>query len=118
ESLLGYWTDRGLEVPPNLHWHVLRLGTGSGGAFTQLIDAADKIGRQTQDSLYKMQDFNRATNNPFLQVLQQLASFHDQRTGGSYGDVSTWGPNRALVLDGLTGLGSFAMAMVIGTKPL
>ena len=21
ESLLGYWTDRGKEVPANLHWH-------------------------------------------------------------------------------------------------
>lgn len=118
ESLLGYYTDRGLPVPPNLHWHVLKLSTGKGGAFTQLMEAADKIGAQTQDSLYKMQDFNRAANNPFLQVLQQLANFQDQRTGQSFGDVSTWGPNRALVMDGLTGLGSFAMAMVIGTKPL
>lgn len=118
ESLVGYYTDRGLAVPDNLHWHVLKLGTGSGGAFAQQLDAAQRIGAQTQESLYKMQDFNRATNNPFLQVLQLLANFTDQRGGKSYGDVSTWGPNRAVVMDGLTGLGSFAMAMVIGTKPL
>ena len=29
ETLLGYWTDRGLEIPPNLHWHVLEPAPGS-----------------------------------------------------------------------------------------
>jgi len=24
ESLLGYWTDRGLPIPANLHWHTLK----------------------------------------------------------------------------------------------
>ena len=23
ETTLGYWTDRGLEIPANVHWHVL-----------------------------------------------------------------------------------------------
>jgi hypothetical protein len=118
ESLVGYYTDRGLAIPSNLHWHVLKLTEDKGGAFNQLIEQAERIGAQTQDSLYKMQDFNRAANNPFLKVLRQLANFQCQRTGVSFGDVSTWGPNRAVVMDGLTGLGSFAMAMVIGTKPL
>lgn len=115
ESLLGYYTDRGLKIPDNLHWHVLRL---KGGGFAELIASADNIGKMSQDSLYKMQDHQRAENNPFLQVLQQLANFTDQNTGKSFGAVDDWGPNRAIVIDGLTGLGEFAMTMIIGKKPL
>lgn len=116
ESLLGYYTDRGLPVPDNLHWHVLNVD--AGGGFSVLYDQAKLIGEMTQESLYKMQDFGRAQNNPFLKVLAQLVNFTDQRTGQSFGDVAKWGPNRALVVDGLTGLGSFAMTMTIGKKPL
>lgn len=119
ESLIGYYTDRGLPVPANLHWHVLKLrSSAKGSAFTTLLEAADTIGRMTQDSLYKMQDHQRAENNPYKQVLQQLVNFEDQNTGQVFGAVDDWGPNRALVMDGLTGLGSFAMTMVIGKKPL
>lgn len=119
ESLIGYYTDRGIAVPPNLHWHVLKLQSSvKGSKFAPLLDAADTIGKMTQDSLYKMQDFTRAENNPYKQVMQVLVNFTDQRTGQSFGAVDDWGPNRALVLDGLTGLGSFAMRMVIGKKPL
>ncbi len=116
ESLLGYWTDRGLPVPENLHWHVLNLTTGS--AFKTLQGSAQLIGAQTQESLYKMQDFTRGQNNPMERLLGVMNDFVDQRTGGHFGAVDSWGPNRCLVIDGLTGLSDFAMQMVIGTKPI
>jgi AAA domain-containing protein len=115
ESLIAYWTDRGKPVPANLHWHTLSLAIPGG--FTSLADAAKQIGEMTEDSLYKLQDFNRAKNNQFERVLRVMSNFQDQRTGESFGAVDTWGPSRALALDGLTGLGGFAMSMVIGNKP-
>ena len=115
ESLLGYWTDRGLPVPSNLRWHILK---SSEGGLDSLIAGTKQIGELTQDSLYKLQDFNRASNNRFKDALSVLANFKDQRTGAEFGSVHKWGPDKALVIDGLTGLGVMAMNMVIGNKPV
>jgi len=115
ESLIGYYTDRGKPVPDNLHWHVLNL---QGDGFGPLLQAADDIGSKTQDSLYKIQDFTRAQHNPYAKVIKTLINFEDQRTGKAFGAVTNWGTDRALVIDGLTGLGNFAMTMVVGKKPL
>lgn len=115
ESLLGYWTDRGKPIPENLHWNIFGLQTGG---FESLAQGAEKIGNLTQESLYKEQDFTRGQNNDFLRMLKVMRDFPDHKTGSSFGDVGKWGPNRALVIDGLTGLGHVAMNMIIGKKPL
>lgn len=115
ESLIGYWTDRGLPVPPNLHWH--SMSTVAGG-FQALAKSALDIGNNVQETLYKMQDMDRGRRNQFHNLLSQLTNFHDDRTGQKFGAVDSWGPNRAFVMDGLTGLGAFAMHMVVGQKPV
>lgn len=115
ESLIGYYTDRGKPIPSNLHWNT--LSTISGG-FAALAKSAKEIGDLTQDSLYKIQDFERGKRNHFHKLLMQLADFHDERTGQKFGPVDSWGPDRALVMDGLTGLGLFAMSLVVGQKPV
>jgi hypothetical protein len=115
EALLGYYSDRGKDVPANLHWHNLK---SADAGFDTLIAGAKQVGELTQDALYKLQDFNRGKNNRFKDVLQALANFTDQRTDVKYGDTHKWGPNKALIIDGLTGLSDFAMDLVIGTKPI
>lgn len=114
ESLLGYWTDRGQKIPPNLHWHVLRSVSG----FDVLAAGAKDIGEMAQDSLHKLQDFTRGKNNMFYQMLTVLVNFEDQRIGAKFGSVDSWGTGHALVIDGLTGLGNFALNMVVGKKPV
>lgn len=115
ESLLGYWTDKGRAIPENLRWHNLRSHEDSLDVISAKVN---NIASMPQDALYKLQDFNRAKNNRFQDVLKQLANFTDQRTGAQFGSVHKWGPNRALVIDGLTGLSDFAMDLVIGVKPV
>jgi hypothetical protein len=115
ESLLGFWTDRGKPIPPNLHWNA--LGQPEGG-FAALAAISEKIGSQVQDTLYKMQDFERHKRNHFHKMLSILSNFKDQRTGKDFGPVDSWGPNRAIVIDGLTGMGNFALGMVLGNKPV
>ena len=117
EALRGYYTDKGKPIPANLHWHIMNM-TPTGGGFEDLMNAAKQIGDQTQDSLYKIQDFNKGKRNHFWNMLSVLANFEDQRTGQKFGGVDTWGPDRALVIDGLTGLGKCAMSLVIGNKPV
>lgn len=116
ESLFAYWQDRGKEIPPNLHWHQLQLATPGG--FGQLEKTANLIAQGTQSSLTKIVDFDRHKNNPYARFLSVMNNFDDQRTGEKFGAVDTWGPNRCIIWDALTGLGNFVMAMQVGLKPV
>lgn len=115
EALMGYWTDRGKPIPDNLHWHTLAAPTAS---FAELMDAATKINQLSLDSLAKMADPNRGKHNQFISLLQALNNFPDDRTGKTFGPVNAWTPSRALVVDGMTGLGRAAMSLVVGGKPV
>lgn len=113
ESLLGYWTDRNLPIPDNLHWHVLEAPQAS---FLDLMENAKKINTLALDSLAKMVDPNRSKHNQFLTLLGALNDFPCDRTGQRFGAVNTWTPSRALVIDGMAGLGRAAMSLVVGGK--
>lgn len=115
ESLVGYWTDKGKEIPPNLRWHTLAAPKAS---FLDMIDSATKINTLSLDTLAKSIDPNRGKHNQFISLLHALNDFPDDRTGEKFGAVNTWTPARALVIDGLTGLGLAAMALVVGGKPV
>lgn len=115
ESLMGYWTDKGKEVPANLHWHQLEAPKAS---FSDLLDTAQKVNTMNLESLAKMTDPNRNKHNQFIQLLTALNNFPDDRSGEKYGCVDTWGPSRCLVVDGMAGLARAAMSLVVGGKPV
>jgi hypothetical protein len=115
ETLLGYWTDRGLEVPPNVHWHVLKRDSM---AFGIMADSAHSINTMQQISLHKMEDLNRGKHNQFVTLLRALADFPDDRSGKNFGSVDSWGPDRCLAMDSLTGVNPIAMSLVVGGKPV
>jgi hypothetical protein len=115
ETLLGYWTDQGKEVPPNVHWHVLQRSSVS---FSTLAESANKINTYSTEALYKMNDNEWAKHNQFVGLLRALADFPDDRTGQKFGPVDSWGPDRCLAIDSLTGINPIAMSLVIGGKPI
>lgn len=115
EALLGYWIDRELPVPQNLHWHILQAPDAS---FTELKDAATKINMMSLKALADMQDNNRSKYNQFVKVYTALNDFEDQRTGQKFGSADSWGPDRALVVDSLTGLNNASLSSVVGGKPV
>jgi hypothetical protein len=115
ESLLGYYTDRGLPVPANLHWHTIAAPSAS---FADMIDSATKINTMSFESITKMVDPNRNKYNQFIGLLSALNDFPDDRTDKKYGPVNLWGADKALVIDGLSGLNRAAMSLVVGGKPV
>jgi hypothetical protein len=115
ESLIGYFTDRGKPVPPNLHWHILKAPDTS---FLDMAANATKINTLNLESLAKMSDPNRGRHNQFISLLETLNDFSDQRDGKRYGAVNDWPPGRALVIDGLTGINNAALSLVVGGKPV
>jgi hypothetical protein len=115
ETSLGYWTDRGLEIPPNVRWHMLGRSTSS---FETMARSAEDINRLDLASLSKLQDTNRAKHNQYVNFLKVLNDFPDDRTGQKFGDVHSWGPDRCLALDSLSGLNPIVMSLVVGGKPV
>ena len=115
ETLMGYWADRGLPIPPNVHWHVLPRGNDS---FATLAESANKVNTYSLEALFKMTDPDRAKSNQFVTMLRAFADFPDDRTGKKFGKVDSWGPDKCLAIDSLTGINPIAMSLVIGQKPL
>jgi hypothetical protein len=114
ETLLGYWTDRGLAVPDNLRYHV---STVKAIPLTSLIDSAKKVGILSYKAITEMVDPDRDKNNPYYKILQILADFKDDRTGVSLGNIDKWTEQDILVIDSLSELANACMKMVIGAKP-
>lgn len=115
ESLLGYWTDRGLSIPKCLHWHSTIT---KPIALSSLMTAADNVGKLSYESITKMQDPNRGgANNAFYGILSACSNFPDDRTGEKFGSVDSWKSDRIFAIDTLSELSNAAMKMVIGNKP-
>lgn len=114
ETLLGYWSERGQAVPPNLHWTVIR--TPSLG-LDSLIEGARKTGQLSYEALTKATDSNRGTNNPWEKFLTTFTDIPDDRTGKKYGNIGLWGNDRILVNDSLSETAQACFRMVTGSKP-
>lgn len=115
ESLLGYWKDKGKEIPPNLTWQTLAAPKAS---FTEMLDSARLVNTMSLEALTKMADPNRSKHNRFITLLEGLNSPKDERTGKDLPPVNEWGTDRVIVIDGMTGIGLAAMSLVIGGKPV
>lgn len=114
ETLLGYWRDRGLEVPACLYWHQ-QLTQAVG--LKAMSDMADKVGAISYEGITKSIDPDRGKNNPFAKILASCSKFIDDRTGKDLGAVDTWPVTRIFVIDSLTELGNAAMKMQVGARP-
>jgi len=98
---IGTLVDTGLEV----FYIPLESGTES------LIGYYTDKGQPVPDNLHI-----HALYDGYLQLLTSLNDFTDNRTGEKFGPADTWGTDRVVVVDGLTGLNNFAMQLVIGGR--
>ena len=112
ETLVGYFTDRGLPVPPNLHICTVRAPTAS---FLEMADAVRYVNTLSFEGLIKQVDPSKSKYNQLEQFLRNFNDVTDD-TGKKWGDVQSWDSSRALVIDGLTGLCDSAMKACIGGK--
>lgn len=114
ETFLGYWRDRNLPVPEGIAWHVIKT---KSIPFKDLMDGAKKTGMLSYKALTELVDPNKATNNPYLKIMESLADFKDDRTGKSLGNFDSWGNDILWGCDSLSELANACMKMVIGNKP-
>lgn len=82
-----------------------------------MISSADKINKLSYDALSRLPGIEKQKYAQFKTVLENLANFKCSRCGKEFGDVSSWGTDRALCIDSLSGLNIMAMNLVVGSKP-
>lgn len=112
ESLFGYWTDRGLPVPKNLHTITIKSANAS---WLEMADSVGMVNRLSYESLKKAVDPNKSKYNQLEMFLRTFNEVVDDQ-GNKFGCVDSFGANKAIVIDGLTGLGNATMKAVIGGK--
>ena len=109
ESTLG-------DIPKDkIHWHYI---PPASIGWDELLDSARKINTFDIKALSSLSDINKRKYQQFMEVIAQCNNFHCQRCDQDFGDVSTWGPDRAFVVDSLSGLNIMAMNLVVGSKPM
>lgn len=113
ESLLGYWRDRGLPVPPNLHIFTVRSATAS---WTEMAEQVKLVNTLSYESLKKANDPNKRKYDQFEKFLRTFNNVEEDGLDVKFGCVDEWGVDTVLVIDGLTGLSNAAMQAVIGGK--
>ncbi len=97
------------------HWHYI---APASSAWSDMLDSARKINMFDMKALASMTDINKRKYGQFLDVITTCNDFVCDRTGESFGDISTWGPDRAVIVDSLSGLNIMAMNLVVGSKPV
>lgn len=102
------------DVPPDkLHWRYI---PPSQGGLPTLMESAKRISTLGADQLQKIQDMTRSQTNTWLSMLQALQEYKCDRTGQTFGNISTWGTDKALVIDSLSGLTIAATKAAVGEK--
>lgn len=114
------FTEPGFEVlgdvpPEDLAWHYIKPADQPWEA---MIEAAKKVNTFSLEALAKLPDIAKGKHNQFIDLLTSLNAFTDDRTGEAFGDCCTWGTNRAIVIDSLSGINIMAMGLVVGGKPV
>lgn len=115
------FTEPGMEVVADIpcsegmHFHYIAPSSSDWNA---MIDSATKINTMSFEFLTKLSDINKKQYSEFIDLLQTMSNFKCDRCGQSFGPVDSFGPERAVVLDSLSGLNIMAMNLVTGSKPV
>lgn len=114
------FTEPGMEVladipSDKLHWHYIPPASPD---WSDMLDSATKINQLSLKVISGMEDINKRKYAGFLDLIRALGDFPDDRTGQKFGPVDSFGENRVLVIDSLSGLNILAMNLVTGSKPV
>lgn len=114
-SLLDSCSRRKVDIN-RLHYQSVLPATLGWSAMTDMVRT---IGTQGFEAIQNIKSGvgKEETRKPAMAFLDALKNFRCDRTGQQFGDVSSWGPDRAFAVDSLSGLSLMAMSLTIGYKP-
>jgi len=83
-----------------------------------LIDSANTVNLMSLKDIADMKGgIAKQDGKQWIKLLNNLANFTSDRTGVALGDATEWGPDTALVIDGLTGVSTMSRNLTVGLKP-
>lgn len=98
-----------------LHWSYI---SPAAPGWKNLSAMASQINLLGYEDLTKLKSgINKSSSNQVMKLIAALENFKCDHCGKEFGDCATWGVDRALVLDSLSGLNLLAMSNTIGLKP-
>lgn len=98
-----------------LHWHVV---AAAKSGLPALIDMAKKVKMLDFESITRLSGgIGKDKQDQFIEVLTTINNFKCDRTGQTYGDVTTWGSDRIFVIDSLSGINHMVWKLVVGLRP-
>ena len=104
------------DVPlDNVHWNYISPKNIDWDEFQH---AAGLVGAMGYRDLTSLKSSGKKKETQFFHLLSILRNFKCQRTGEEFGPIDDFGPDRAFVLDSLSGLNTITMDMMQGTKPI
>jgi hypothetical protein len=115
QNILGESATAGPLPKEKCHWHYISPAEID---WKVLETNAKLVNTMSMADLQKMPAANRNKFQQFVELLSVLANFKCDRTGEEYGPVDSWGEDRVLAIDGLSGISQMAMDLVVGSKPI
>jgi hypothetical protein len=101
------------EYLQRFHWKAIQP---SRVGIKGLQDMVKQISKMAYDDLSKLRPDSGRSTAQLITFLNTLEDFKDDATGKSFGSVESWGPDRVLVVDSLSGLNLMCMDVTIGNK--
>ena len=101
ETLIDACHEQKLDMS-KLHWKLVKPASDS---LEVLLRQAEISNRKSAGDMQKMETgLAKDQHQQYLKFLQACQNFTCDRDGKEYGDITTWGPDRALVVDSLSGV--------------
>lgn len=112
ESILDAWERKKLPIE-KLHWITV---TPARAGFDGLIAQAKLVSIADQKFLSEQKPTNNRSNAKWIDLLGACHNFVCERDGKSYGPITAFGPDRAVIIDSLSGVNLMAMDITVGDK--
>jgi hypothetical protein len=113
EVLIDAMQRRNLPMD-KLHYHQMNVVAPGWAALEMNVKLVKEL---SFADLSKNSDIAKRQMTHLMDLLNLIRDYHDHRTGLRYGDATTWGPDRALVLDSCSGLNKMCREFTVGYSP-
>lgn len=98
-----------------LYTHYIASASQSWATLDNTAKQINTMGYQALSEL--KYGIDKQGHQQFIQLLTCLSNFKDDRTGKILGPVDSWGPDKALAVDSISGINTMALDLMVGGKP-
>ena len=114
DSLYDSWERLSLDLKL-LHYSVVPPTSPGWKALLEMVAKSNLMSYKDLSELKS--GIGKEQMKQYDKLVRSIANFVDDRTGSSFGDVTSWGSGRAFAIDSLSGWSHIALQNTVGFKP-